>query len=61
MVITQRSGPLGSGPTGPGSGYSIMPLSLISDLAKIILVMHTSKITKLQKFLESFMINTGIP
>ena len=26
--IPLRSGPLGSGPTGPGSGYSVMPLKI---------------------------------
>ena len=25
MGILQGSGPLGSGPTGPGSGFSVMP------------------------------------
>ena len=25
MFILQGSGPSGSGPTGPGSGYSVMP------------------------------------
>ena len=25
MFIPQGLGPLGSGPTGPGSGYSVMP------------------------------------
>ena len=28
----QRSGPLRSGPTGPGSGYSIMPFFFVSPL-----------------------------
>ena len=27
MGILQGSGPLGSGPTGPGSGFSVMPLN----------------------------------
>ena len=25
MGVLQGSGPLGSGPTGPGSGFSVMP------------------------------------
>ena len=28
MFILQGSGPLGSGPTGPGSGYSVMPFCI---------------------------------
>ena len=27
MGIHRGSGPLGSGPTGPGSGFSVMPFS----------------------------------
>ena len=32
MGILPGSGPLGSGPTGPGSGFSVMPKSGLPDL-----------------------------
>ena len=38
MGILPGSGPLGSGPTGPGSGFSVMPLESVSihDKAEIL-------------------------
>ena len=37
MGIMSGSGPLGSGPTGPGSGFSVMPrLYIICQICNII-------------------------
>ena len=38
MGILPGSGPLGSGPTGPGSGFSVMPLCTAKDgLVQVVL------------------------
>ena len=42
MFILQRSGPSGSGPTGPGSGYSVMP-SQMNQFGKQKVFYQTSK------------------
>ena len=43
MGIHQGSGPLGSGPTGPGSGFSVMPrwrtILMINRKAKMTLTL----------------------
>ena len=41
MGILPGSGPLGSGPTGPGSGFSVMPRISTNQLPSIIVELKT--------------------
>ena len=49
MGILPGSGPLGSGPTGPGSGFSVMPLA-----RAVLMEESKSLLTGMNNCLEGF-------
>ena len=60
MFILQGSGPSGSGPTGPGSGYSVMPdatnrlsfMHLLSNRALQKAILRTKSVPALQIIID---------
>ena len=60
MGILSAFGLLGSGPTGPGSGFSIMPFSTAKLYILIYIHIHTSKYVKNPKDIRMMFLSQSL-